>query len=1004
VILLLSATGFSQGHFVVAFTGYGQDHMNIKVVTATIGGVALEAGDEIAAFDGIICCGKIVLTKPIVISDKSTFAALAASRKDDGLDNGYSAGNAISYKYWDSSMKMEIDGISAEYQNPATGQPTNDQTFTVNGSAFVKLSVSAQVNQIPTANAGPDQPVNEGETVSLDGSASSDPDGNPLTYKWTAPPGIILSSETDQKPTFTAPQVSADTQYTFSLVVNDGLADSPADDVLITVLQVNKLPVASAGSDQSVNEGATVLLDGSASSDPDGNPLTYKWTAPAGITLSSTTAAKPTFTAPGVMADTDFNFSLVVNDGYADSPADQVVISVKQTEQVPVANAGPNQTVTEGDLVTLDGSASSTPSDCPVNYQWPCPVEMGIGKTYVTRITFTGHELTPTTDHTITLEIEDGSAPSVQANAPKFQWVIPAGVTLSPKIIARVTIVAPVNPTDKKCIFSLEVFDGSNSVEPGNGGLTYVSIPPTEIPLVSITSIKLSVSSPEPTPAVGYKFSMLVYDGSGALTPENGAMTYFWIQPTDINLSSPTVARLTIIAPDGPADPNYDFSLTICNGSESPDPGNGSLTYRWIAPPGITLSSETDSKPTFTAPEVDIDMDYTFSLVVNNGKADSPPDLVVITVKHINKAPTANAGDDQTVPQGATVTLDGSASSDPEADALTYLWTAPGGINLSSATDAKPTFTAPNVAVDTEYTFFLVVSDGQLDSPADQVAVLILKENQAPVADAGTDESVNEGSSVSLDGSASSDPDGDALTYKWTAPAGIILSSETDAKPTFTAPLVIIDTDYTFSLTVNDGKTDSPADEVEIRVHNMDHPPYVKAPIKDVSVDKGSPDQIIDLKTVFADDDFGDVLIYSVISNTNDLVVEATISGSSLTLNFSDLNIGLSEIVITASSNGKEVNSKFTVEVNIATVINAISNDDEVQIYPNPTKGLVQLSFNHIPVSGSRITVYDLTGKIIYKSQVVNKIESLNLIGKPRGLYFIKIDQKTPKTYKLILE
>ena len=999
VILLLSATGFSQGHFVVAYTGYGQDHMNIKVVTATIGGVALEAGDEIAAFDGIICCSKIILTKPIVVSDKSTFAALAASRKDDGLDNGYNAGNAISYKYWDSSMKKEIDGITAEYQNPATGQPTNAPTFTVNGSAFVKLSVSAQVNQSPLSNAGPDQSVNEGAPVALDGTASSDPDGNPLTYLWTAPPGITLSSGTSDQPTFTAPEVSADTDYKFSLVVNDGIANSVADEVIITVKQVNKVPAANAGPDQSVSEGATVSLDGSASSDPDGDALTYKWTAPLGITLSSTTVAKPTFTAPGVMTDTDFNFSLVVNDGHADSPADQVVISVQQTAPLPVANAGPNQTVNEGDLVTLDGSASSTPSDCPVNYHWPCPVEMGIGKTYVTRITFTGHELVPTTDHTISLAIEDGSA----ADAPKFQWVIPAGVTLSPKIIAKVTIVAPVNQADKKCIFSLEVFDGSNSVEPGNGVISYVSIPPTEIPLVSVTSIKFSVTSPEPSPAVGYKFSMLVYDGSGSSTPESGAPTYFFIQPTDINLSSPTVAKLTITAPDGPADPNYDFSLTICNGSESPDPGNGQLTYRWIAPPGITLSSETDQKPTFTAPQVDVDTDYSFSLVVNNGKADSPPDLVVITVKHINKAPTANSGVDQSAPRGASVTLDGSASSDPEADALTYLWTAPGGINLSSITDSKPTFTAPSVAVDTEYTFSLVVSDGKLDSPSDQVAVLIRKTNQAPAADAGPDQSVNEGSLVSLDGSAASDPDGDVLTYRWTAPEGITLSSETDAKPTFTAPQVSADTQYTFSLVVNDGRTDSPADDVIVTVRNVDHAPYVKNPIQDISVDKAAPDQMIDLKTVFDDEDLGDVLIYSVISNTNDLVVEATITGADLTLNFSDQNIGSSEIVIAASSNGKEVNSKFTVEVDIPTVINSLSDDTEVQIYPNPTKGLVELRFNQMPEAGSRVTVYDLTGRIIYKSQAVNRTESLNLNGKPKGLYFIQIDQKIPKTYKLIL-
>jgi hypothetical protein len=198
-----------------------------------------------------------------------------------------------------------------------------------------------------------------------------------------------------------------------------------------------------------------------------------------------------------------------------------------------------------------------------------------------------------------------------------------------------------------------------------------------------------------------------------------------------------------------------------------------------------------------------------------------------------------------------------------------------------------------------------------VDSPEDQVKITVKQVNKASVANAGTDQSVNEGETVNLNGSTSTDPDGDTLTYKWTAPDGITLSSATTAKPTFTATEVIADMIYTISLVVNDGMADSPTDQVVITIKNVDHAPIVKDAMQDVSVEKGTADQLIDLKTVFADDDISDVLSYVVTSNSNSEVISATITNSTLILSFSTVNTGTSDVVITASSNGKEVQSKF---------------------------------------------------------------------------------------------
>ena len=272
------------------------------------------------------------------------------------------------------------------------------------------ITVKNVINNSPVANAGPDQAVNEGATVTLDGSASTDPDGNPLTYKWTAPAGITLSSTTAQKPTFTAPQVVVNTSYTIIPGGQRRVVDSPVDQVVITVKNViNNSPVANAGPDQAVNEGATVTLDGSASNDPDGNPLTYRWTAPAGITLSSTTAQKPTFTAPEVVVNTSYTISLVVNDGLLDSPVDQVVITVKNViNNPPVANAGPDQAVNEGATVTLDGSASNDPDGNPLTYRWTAPAGITLSSTTAQKPTFTAPQVVVNTSYTISLVVNDG--------------------------------------------------------------------------------------------------------------------------------------------------------------------------------------------------------------------------------------------------------------------------------------------------------------------------------------------------------------------------------------------------------------------------------------------------------------------------------------------------------------------------------------------------------------------------------------------------------------------
>ncbi|MFT5662278.1 MAG: hypothetical protein ACI9TV_002928 [Sulfurimonas sp.] len=182
----------------------------------------------------------------------------------------------------------------------------------------------------PVANAGVDQDVNTGTTVTLDASNSSGSVGT-LTYSWsiTSQPGTgnaTLSGASVVNPTFIA---DADGTYIIGLIVYDSGVVSLQDSVSVVATTPNSAPTADAGADQNVETTSLVSLDGSSSSDADPDTLTYSWnitSKPDGstATLSSATAVSPTFTAD---VDGTYEISLIINDGEVDSNTSVVTVT-----------------------------------------------------------------------------------------------------------------------------------------------------------------------------------------------------------------------------------------------------------------------------------------------------------------------------------------------------------------------------------------------------------------------------------------------------------------------------------------------------------------------------------------------------------------------------------------------------------------------------------------------------------------------------------------------------
>ena len=275
----------------------------------------------------------------------------------DGANGTFASDDFVGITFRGTS---NADGNTYDYTIGASGATT---TVSVNTRVLVPT------NTPPTANAGPDQGVASGAAVTLDGSGSNANDaGQSLTYAWSqiSGPATALSSMSVAGPTLTAPVLAigaADAVLVYQLIVNDGFADSPADAVSITVSAPgNTPPTANAGPDQGVASGAAVVLDGSGSNANDaGQSLTYAWSQISGpaTALSSMSVAGPTLTAPVLAigaADAVLVYQLIVNDGFADSPADAVSITVSAPVDITrpsVSLTGSSTSYSAGDALTL---------------------------------------------------------------------------------------------------------------------------------------------------------------------------------------------------------------------------------------------------------------------------------------------------------------------------------------------------------------------------------------------------------------------------------------------------------------------------------------------------------------------------------------------------------------------------------------------------------------------------------------------------------------------------
>ena len=467
----------------------------------------------------------------------------------------------------------------------------------------------------------------------------------------------------------------------------------------------------------------------------------------------------------------------------------------------PIADAGADQQAHPRDVVTLDASGSSdAESDYPLNYSWQFSSKP-VGSTAVlsdpdtAAPSFTVDILD---DYLIELIVTDSLGAQSE---PDYVLVS----TYNAQPVADAGADQQAHPRD---VVTLDA-SGSSDAE-DDYPLTY-SWQFSSKPEDSIAELSdpCAVSPSFTVDILGdYIIELIVTDSLGAQS-----------EPDYVQIGTYNAQPVADAGADQVVHPRDVVTLDAGGSSDAED--DYPLTYSWqfsSKPEGsiAVLSDPCAVSPSFT---VDVLGDYTIELIVTDSLgAASEPDYVLIGT--YNTAPVANAGPDQSIILlGTTVGLNGSLSHDADADEITYFWTITQKPAGSTAELSDPCAAAPTFAADIhdDYVISLVVTDvfGAASAP-DSVTVSF--ENIKPLADAGTEQSVIIGETVFIDGSGSSDGNGDLLSYSWSftsVPPGS-LAEFVDPTSVQTSFTVDKSGTYVVSLVVNDGFEDSDAAEVTI--------------------------------------------------------------------------------------------------------------------------------------------------------------------------------------------
>ncbi len=625
----------------------------------------------------------------------------------------------------------------------------------------------------PIADAGPNQHVQEGDTVTLDGTNSTDPDGDTLTYSWSqtsGSPAVTLTNANTTSPTFTAPSTANFTALTFALTTNDGSLSSNNDTVTVTVYDDQTIFARSATYYENhgilgvtFNKDVNLLISTeldlfhireSGSDDGGSNLLSSKLLITTGSTAhfkldSSTDSAVRALASPEADIEPDFTYS----QGGFSFDYDQNDLPIKSGAFLPLIES---VTLAARDELTVR-FLSNVDTDITNGTGW---ILFGADVTAANLAIESNSDPGGIKD-TMTLALNA----SLPGTATRFDDV-------------HVKYQRPSG--DGGGIFNGTEYLGNTADIKAADGL-----PPVPVSAAAASAMSTSIT-------VTFSENVLGSHGAGSFSLSRAA-------------GSATTTPVPAVVPETIFTDSETLTLNL-----NSTIGNNDLTVAYnqdLAGSGI---ADVAGNPVASFE----------GIPVGTQSAPTPP-----TPPDGNAPPTASIAAPARAAEGTTVTLVGTGSSDSDGTISLYAWTANNtSITIIDADKAEASFTAPQVTANATLVITLKVTDDDGATGSANHTMTLYDTNRLPAADAGPNQHVQEGDTVTLDGTRSADPDdGDTLTYSWSQTSGspaVTLTNANTTSPTFTAPSTANFTALTFALTTNDGSLSSNNDTVTVTVYD----------------------------------------------------------------------------------------------------------------------------------------------------------------------------------------